>query len=169
MTFPIDYAKRPRAQRLYHTHSVATAAATARAAILSGEAPGSAARIAAARRSRRRAAAARNSKPFASINCRACERRFTPGPRAIRAKTYPIGEILDAITAYNRGDSLEEVSRRLSSRYGRSISPSTISRWLSAHPHLATYRRLREKGRGCSARRGLCSLAKARQSRDLEI
>ena len=78
MTFPIDYAKRPRAQRLYHTHSVATAAATARAAILSGEAPGSAARIAAARRSRRRAAAARNSKPFASINCRACERRFTP-------------------------------------------------------------------------------------------
>ena len=169
MTFPIDYAKRPRAQRLYHTHSVATAAATARAAILSGEAPGA---LPALRQPEDRGEGQppqENSKPFASINCRACERRFTPGPRAIRAKTYPIGEILDAITAYNRGDSLEEVSRRLSSRYGRSISPSTISRWLSAHPHLATYRRLREKGRGCSARRGLCSLAKARQSRDLEI
>lgn len=81
-------------------------------------------------------------------HCRACDRRFTPGPRALRAKTYPVAEILDAITAYNRGDSLEEVSRRLSSRHGHAISPSTISRWLSAHPHLTTYRRLRERGRG---------------------
>ena len=80
-------------------------------------------------------------------HCRACHRRFTPGPRAMRAKTYPLNEILDAITAYNRGESLEEVSRRMSSKYGHAISPSTISRWLSAHPHLTTYRRLREKGR----------------------
>jgi hypothetical protein len=80
-------------------------------------------------------------------HCRACGRRFTPGPRALRGKTFPLGEILDAITAYNRGDSLEEVSRRLSSRHGHTISPSTISRWLTAHPHLTTYRRLREKGR----------------------
>jgi hypothetical protein len=81
-------------------------------------------------------------------HCRACNRRFTPGPRALRGKTYPVAEILDAITAYNRGDSLEVVSRRLSSRYGHSISPSTISRWLASHQHLTTHRRLREKGRG---------------------
>ena len=86
-------------------------------------------------------------KPSASTICRACDRRFTPGPRALRNKTYPFGEILDALTEYNRGHSLEEVSRRLSSRHGHAINPATISRWLSAHPGLTTYRRLRERGR----------------------
>lgn len=80
-------------------------------------------------------------------HCRACDRGFTPGPRTLRNKTYPLAEILDALTEYNRGHSLEEVSRRLSSRHGHGISPSTISRWLSAHPGLTTYRRLRDEGR----------------------
>jgi hypothetical protein len=79
--------------------------------------------------------------------CRTCDRRFTPGPRALRNKTYPLREILDALTEYNRGHSLEEVSRRLSSRHGHKINPATISRWLSAHPRLTTYRRLRVRGR----------------------
>jgi len=51
---------------------------------------------------------------------------FTPGPRAMRNKTYPLNEILEALTSYNRGNSLEETSRRLSSRHGHSISPGTI-------------------------------------------
>jgi len=80
--------------------------------------------------------------------CRACGKRFTPGSRGTRGKTYPATEIIDALTAYNRGYSLEEVSRRLSSRYGHKVNPSTISRWLANHEHIATYRRLREKGRG---------------------
>jgi len=79
--------------------------------------------------------------------CRACKRRFTPGPRGVRNKTYPLGEILDALTSYNRGYSLEEAARRLSSRYGHTINPTTISRWLSAYPGLTTYRRLRARGR----------------------
>jgi transposase-like protein len=79
--------------------------------------------------------------------CRACERRFTPGPRAVRNKTYPLTEILDALTSYNQGHSLEDAARRLSSRYGHAINPATISRWLSAHPGLTTYRRLRARGR----------------------
>jgi transposase-like protein len=79
--------------------------------------------------------------------CKACDRRFTPGPRAIRNKTYPLGEILEALTAYNQGHSLEDAAKRLSSRHGHAINPATISRWLSAHPGLTTYRRLRERGR----------------------
>jgi PD-(D/E)XK nuclease superfamily len=78
--------------------------------------------------------------------CRACGRTFTPGPRAIRNKTYPVNEILEALTIYNRGHSLEETSRRLSSRHGHRINPATISRWLAAHPGLTTYRRLRGRG-----------------------
>jgi transposase-like protein len=78
--------------------------------------------------------------------CRACGRGFTPGPRAIRNKTYPANEILEALTTYHRGFSLEDTSRRLSSRYGHAINPATISRWLAAHPRLTTYRRLRARG-----------------------
>ncbi len=51
------------------------------------------------------------------------------------------------MSAYNRGYSLDEVSRRLSSRYGHSINPSTISRWLATYEHVAAYRRLRDKGK----------------------
>jgi len=80
-------------------------------------------------------------------HCRACDRGFTPGPRALRNKTYPVGEILEALTAYNQGHSLEDAARRLSSRFGHAINPSTISRWLSEHPGLTTYRRLRARGR----------------------
>ncbi len=79
-------------------------------------------------------------------HCKSCGRQSTPGPRAIRNKTYPLHEILEAITAYNRGYSFDEVSRRLSSRHGHVIAPSTISRWLAAHPGLTTYRRLRQHG-----------------------
>jgi transposase-like protein len=78
--------------------------------------------------------------------CRSCGRTFTPGPRALRNKTYPLHEILDALSTYNRGYSLEETSRRLSSRHGHTVHPATISRWLAAHPRLTTYRRLRERG-----------------------
>jgi hypothetical protein len=78
--------------------------------------------------------------------CRACGRSFTPGPRAMRNKTYPLAEILEAMTTYNRGYSLEETARRLSSRHGHTVSPATISRWLAAHPDLTTYRRLRTPG-----------------------
>jgi transposase-like protein len=78
--------------------------------------------------------------------CRSCGRVFTPGPRGIRCKTYPLHEILDALSTYNRGYALEETSRRLSSRYGHTIHPATISRWLAAHPRLTTYRRLRDRG-----------------------
>jgi len=42
--------------------------------------------------------------------CRACDRRFTPGPRGVRNKTYPLGEILDALRSYNRGHSLEDAA-----------------------------------------------------------
>ena len=79
--------------------------------------------------------------------CRACGRTFTAGPRAVRNKTYPVGEILEALTLYDRGSTLEETARKISSRHGHPVAASTISRWLSEHPGLTTYRRLRARGR----------------------
>ena len=79
--------------------------------------------------------------------CRACGRTFMPGPRAVRNKTYPVNEILEALTQYDRGNTLEETARTISSRHGHPVAPSTISRWLSERPALTTYRRLRARGR----------------------
>src|SRR6202795_1340482 len=79
--------------------------------------------------------------------CRSCGRTFAPGPRAIRNKTYPLPEILEAFTRYDRGNTLEATAEKISSRYGHGVAPSTISRWLAEHPALTTYRRLRERGR----------------------
>ena len=81
------------------------------------------------------------------LRCRACGRTFAPGPRAVRNKTYPINEILEALTLYDRGNTLEETAAKISSRHGHPVAPSTISRWHSAHPALTTYRRLRARGR----------------------
>ena len=81
------------------------------------------------------------------FRCRACGRTFTPGPRAVRNKTYPVNEILEALTLYDRGSALEETARKISSRHGHPVAASTISRWLSEHPALTTYRRLRARGR----------------------
>ena len=58
-----------------------------------------------------------------------------------------MGEILDAITLYGRGYSLAETSKRISSRYGHSVNPSTVSRWLNQHPRATTYARLRARGK----------------------
>jgi len=79
--------------------------------------------------------------------CRACGRTFAAGPLTIRNKTYPLPEILEALTLYNRGNTLEDTARKLSSRYGHRVAPSAISRWLSEHPTLISYRRLRARGR----------------------
>src|ERR1700674_1322837 len=79
--------------------------------------------------------------------CRSCGRTFAPGPLAIRNKTYPLPEILEAFTLYDRGNTLEATAEKISSRYGHRVAPSTISRWLAEHPALTTYRRLRDRGR----------------------
>src|ERR1017187_7517802 len=81
------------------------------------------------------------------LQCRSCGRRFTPGPRALRNKTYPVGEILDAITLHAQGYSLAETAERISSRYGHTVHPSTVSRWLDQHPRATTYARLRARGK----------------------
>ena len=60
----------------------------------------------------------------------------------MRNKTYPLNEIFEALTAYNRGLSLEDTARRLSSRHGHTVNPATSR--LAAH--LTTYRRLRATG-----------------------
>ena len=60
--------------------------------------------------------------------CASCKRTFTPSPAALRNKTYPICTVLQALTLYNLGYSLTETAKRLKSKSGRAVSPSTIAR-----------------------------------------
>ena len=45
--------------------------------------------------------------------CGSCKRTFTPGPAALRNKTYPIRTVLQALTLYNLGYTLGETAKRL--------------------------------------------------------
>ena len=75
--------------------------------------------------------------------CGSCKRTFTPGPAVLRNKTYPIRTVLQALTLYNLGYSLNETAKRLKSKAGRAVSPTTIATWIGAHKEQTTFRRLR--------------------------
>jgi transposase-like protein len=65
--------------------------------------------------------------------CSACKHVFTPGPAALRNKTYPPRMILAALSDYDLGYSLEETAARLKKKSGRNVAPSTISAWLETY------------------------------------
>jgi transposase-like protein len=79
--------------------------------------------------------------------CASCKRVFTPGPAALRNKTYPLRMVLDALSTYNLGYSLEETVARVKSKSGRKVGASTLAGWLADYkPHMS-YLRLRDAGR----------------------
>ena len=78
--------------------------------------------------------------------CASCKRTFTPGPMALRNKTYPLRMILSALTDYDTGFTLEETAARLKKKTHRNVSPSTIASWLEQYMRHCSYRRLRAQG-----------------------
>ena len=78
--------------------------------------------------------------------CSSCKRVFTPGPAALRNKTYPLRMILSALTDYDTGYTLEETAARLKKKTHRNVSPSTIAAWLEQYKQHCSYRRLRARG-----------------------
>jgi len=78
--------------------------------------------------------------------CAACKRTFTPGPAALRNKTYPLRMILSALTDYNLGYTLEETAARLKKKTNHRVSSSTIAAWLEQYKQHCSYRRLRAEG-----------------------
>src|SRR5712692_4336939 len=79
--------------------------------------------------------------------CSSCKRVFTPTPAAMRGKTYPLRIVLDAITLYDLGYSLEQTADKIRARHGHRVGRSTIAVWLDEHRSLTTYARLRSEGR----------------------
>jgi len=79
-------------------------------------------------------------------HCNSCKRAFTPGPAALRNKTYPLRMILLALTDYDIGFTLEQTAARLKKKTNRSVSASTITSWLEQYKAHCSYRRLRSQG-----------------------
>src|SRR5258705_11514665 len=75
--------------------------------------------------------------------CASCKRVFTPGPAALRNKTYLLRMILSALSDYDIGNSLAETAARMKKKTGRPISPSTIATWLDEYKQHCSYRRIR--------------------------
>ncbi len=78
--------------------------------------------------------------------CASCKRVFTPGPAALRNRTYPLRMILSALTDYDLGFTLEETATRLKKKANRNVSPSTVAVWLQEYKRHCSYRRLRPQG-----------------------
>jgi hypothetical protein len=79
--------------------------------------------------------------------CSSCKRVFAPTPAALRDKTYPLRIVLDAITLYDLGYSLDATADKIRARHGHRVGRSTIAARLAEHRSLTTYARMRAEGR----------------------
>ena len=75
--------------------------------------------------------------------CKDCDAVFTP--RALKGKSYPIPVILDGLSYYHTGHSLETSATLIQERYGMKVTPTTLSRWLSEYKDLCPYGSRRQK------------------------
>jgi hypothetical protein len=79
--------------------------------------------------------------------CVVCGRGFAPAPLELRAKTYPLRIILEAVTLYNLGYTLAQASGKLKTKTGYRVPASTLAAWITEHRDLTAYARLRGEGR----------------------
>ena len=73
--------------------------------------------------------------------CSSCQKTFTP--YSTKGKRYPMEIILDAISIYNLGYSLEKTCQFVKERNGIVIPPSSLTDWLSEFAELCRFSRMR--------------------------
>jgi ribosomal protein L37AE/L43A len=70
------------------------------------------------------------TKKFETVQrwqCASCGHGFTPAPPELRAKTYPLRVILDAVTLYNLGHTLSGASARLKTKSGIRVPSVSVT------------------------------------------
>jgi hypothetical protein len=70
-----------------------------------------------------------------------CGRTFTA--QDIKGKHFPLHIIIEAMSYYNLGFSLEQTCQIIKKKFGVSPEPSTLSDWISEYKSLCRYERLR--------------------------
>lgn len=77
--------------------------------------------------------------------CRSCCRTFTPF--STKGKHYPLQWILEALSYYNLGFSLEQTCKIVKEKSGElEIQPSTLNNWVQEFSPLCAYSRMRPYG-----------------------
>jgi len=77
--------------------------------------------------------------------CRDCERTFTE--QRIKGKMFPLKAILDGLSFYNIGHSLEESCNLVKEGYGIEIKKSSLAEWLKEFEGVCKYGRMRKHGK----------------------
>ncbi|MDP2908245.1 MAG: PD-(D/E)XK nuclease family protein [Nanoarchaeota archaeon] len=77
--------------------------------------------------------------------CQGCGRYFSS--KKFKYKSYSAKTILEAITCYNMGNTLEQVAKEEGKRYHQSIPLTTLHSWINVYKEVCTYHRLREKAK----------------------
>ena len=73
--------------------------------------------------------------------CRACKKVFTA--HISKGKHYPLPAVLDGLSYYHLGYSLEKVCRLLKQRHGLEITPPSIANWLTEFGDYCPFARMR--------------------------
>ncbi|MGA1826465.1 MAG: PD-(D/E)XK nuclease family protein [bacterium] len=76
--------------------------------------------------------------------CNDCHRTFTG--QTLKGKQFPARMVLDGVSYYNVGFSLEQSSRYLELSYGLKVDSRTLSKWIEEFKDLCRYARMREYG-----------------------
>jgi len=74
--------------------------------------------------------------------CKTCNKTFTF--KKLKHKTYPANVILNAISYYNLGYSLDKTEDIINKRYKIKISAKTVHNWLNEFKDICTYKRIRD-------------------------
>ena len=77
--------------------------------------------------------------------CKKCHKSFTA--QAVKGKHYPLKLILDALSLYNLGYTLEDTTRLIKEKYGIVLKAATLSNWLEEFKPLCKYLRMRRFGK----------------------
>jgi len=83
--------------------------------------------------------------PVQLYKCNACSRSFTP--KGAKGKHYPLSSVLDGLSYYHLGYTLEDSARLLGGKYGFEVSAATLSSWVGEFKDTCTYGRIRKFGK----------------------
>jgi hypothetical protein len=86
--------------------------------------------------------------------CHQCAVSFSPRS-AGKGSTYPLKVILETLCRFYQGNTINGTVDYIRSRFGLTIHPRTISRWLTEYRDLTTFARLRDKTRRTHSTRQL--------------
>ncbi|MEM5810913.1 MAG: hypothetical protein QXP66_03350 [Candidatus Aenigmatarchaeota archaeon] len=75
--------------------------------------------------------------------CKSCKKFFSS--KNLKHKTYPAKVILNAISTYNLGFTLEKTKKEIAKRFKIKVPESTINSWIKEYSSICTFSRIREK------------------------